>query len=378
MKICFAGDLFLGGDFEEMASLEVINSKLFSTADIRVVNLEQSISDSSLELLKGTLHTPVSSAEKLSHLGVDVVNLANNHIQDKGPAGILDTIDALEKNNIRYFGAGSDLAASREPHWLASDLVILGYCDFEKPHLNQVLVAGADSPGVNPLREETILEDLLLLPKSAKVILYFHWGREHVSLPPLSDISLAKSLLKHEQVCGIVGMHAHQIQGILFDKNKPAFMCIGNFLFPNFYIKPRNKIYNPSAHEKKLVMSTTYQYHKVFIPTYKKWRSVNRQSMVVAYNTETNEWSHEFVCQHENSPLVEAVHLKTKKWLDLKLYILTMIMKLSPAIYGALYNTHSVINLAIWWVYNIKIYWRQLGTYGFIKMVLDYVKARFR
>jgi poly-gamma-glutamate synthesis protein (capsule biosynthesis protein) len=378
MKICFAGDLFLGGDFEEMASTEVINSKLFSTADVRVVNLEQSISDSSLELSKGTLHTPASSAEKLSHLGIDVVNLANNHIQDKGPAGILDTIDALEENNISYFGAGRDLVASREPHWLTSDLVVLGYCDFEKPYLNQVLVAGIDSPGVNPLREDTILEDLSLLPKSAKAILYFHWGREHVSLPPSGDISLARNLLKHEKVCGIIGMHAHQIQGILLDKNKPTFMCIGNFLFPNFYIKPRNKIYNPSNREKKLIMSTTYQYHRVFTPTYKKWRSVNRQSMVVAYNTETNEWSHEFVCQHENSPSVHTVDLKTKKWLDFKINVLSMIMRLTPTIYLALYKTNSALNLVIWWLYNIKIYWGQLGAYGFIKIALDYAKARFR
>ena len=378
MKICFAGDLFLGGDLADMGCLGTINSRLFSSADVRVVNLEQSISDSSLELSKGTLHTSVNSAEKLSHLGIDVVNLANNHVQDKGPQGVLDTIDALENNKIKHFGAGRNLAASREPVWLAPDLVVLGYCDFGKSYLNQVLVAGTESPGVNPLRQHAILKDLLLLPKSVKAILYFHWGREHVSLPPIGDISLARDLLKHEQVCGIVGMHAHQIQGILLDGKKPAYMCVGNFLFPNFYIKPRNKIYQPTVEERRSVNSVTYQYHKVFIATYKKWRRINRYSLIVAYDNDTGQWSHEYVRQLETSPVVVPVDSKSWRWLDFKLLTLNTIMKFTPTIYRAIYVVHSVIKLSMWWRYNLKIYWRQLGAYGFFKMVLEHVKARYR
>ena len=50
-------------------------------------------------------------------------------------------------------------------------------------------------------------------------------------------------------------------------------MCLGNFLFPNFFIKPPAQIYNPKNIPEKI--DITRQYHKVFKQTYKKWRWIN-------------------------------------------------------------------------------------------------------
>ena len=114
-----------------------------------------------------------------------------------------------------------------------------------------------------------------------KAILYFHWGREHVFLPTYDDIQLVKKLLEDERVLLIVGMHPHRPQGYIEHNNKKAYMCLGNFLFPNFFIKPPAQIYNPKNIPEKI--DITRQYHKVFKQTYKKWRWINRISLVLTF-----------------------------------------------------------------------------------------------
>jgi hypothetical protein len=48
MKVVFAGDLFLGGDLLNKFVESIVYSNTFTNADIKIVNLEQPISDSEL------------------------------------------------------------------------------------------------------------------------------------------------------------------------------------------------------------------------------------------------------------------------------------------------------------------------------------------
>jgi len=190
MKIILTGDLFLGGDLLNKPSASIINSDTFKCADKRIVNLEQPISESEHVADKCTLYTGAFATEQLKHLEISAVNLAHNHIQDKTDEGILETVERLDNAGIGHFGAGQNILTAREPHWIDSTTCILGYCEFGRPYLKQIQVAGEDSPGVNPLRYESIMQDLNRLPPGKKAILYFHWGREHVWFPPHHDIQL--------------------------------------------------------------------------------------------------------------------------------------------------------------------------------------------
>ena len=84
MKICFTGDLFLGGDLLNKDTSDIVNVTSFTNADRRVVNLEQAISDTNAVADKCTLFTDSLSMDRLKELNVQAVNMANNHIQDKG------------------------------------------------------------------------------------------------------------------------------------------------------------------------------------------------------------------------------------------------------------------------------------------------------
>ena len=132
MKICFTGDLFLGGDLLNKDATNIINVNSFKNSDRRIVNLEQAISDSDYIENKCTLFTGSSSINQLKELKIDAVNIANNHIQDKGIEGINETKEHLLNNQIGVFGAGKNLADSKTKFLLDENLVLFGYCDYDK------------------------------------------------------------------------------------------------------------------------------------------------------------------------------------------------------------------------------------------------------
>lgn len=377
MKVCFAGDVFLGGDLINISCTQVVEVSIFNKADKRIVNLEQPISDSSFIEDKCTLYTNSYALKQLLDLQIDAVNLAHNHIQDKGLDAIEETIEHLDSINIGHFGTGKNIFYSESPYWLTEEIAILGYCDFDKPYLKQVVVASESMPGVNPLRLEKIHSDLDNLPAGSKAILYFHWGMEHVWLPPFKDIQLAKKILQHERVLTIIGMHPHRVQGVITHAGKKAYMCLGNFIFPNFYMKPPTQIFYPSKDERKSVRYMSRQYLKVYETTYKKWRWVNRVSMVLEYCTDTNQINHKFVIQDDDQPKIKELKglglLFFKFWFS----FMSLINSLPKRMYSLIWELHAIQVKVLWRLQIIIFQSRQLGITAFTKMVIVRTRKKF-
>ncbi|GFD96227.1 hypothetical protein KUL156_27120 [Alteromonas sp. KUL156] len=367
MKISFTGDVFLGGDLQKKSAKKIIKVSSFNNADFRVVNLEHPISDNDIELDKCTLFTNSSATMKLREMGVNMVNLSNNHIQDKGNEGIVDTLENLKKFNIKYFGAGLNINEAKLNQKLDKDYCILGYCDYGKKYLNQIQIADKNTPGINPLNYQNIIDDLSNLEEGKKAILFFHWGREHVSLPKYEDILLAKDLLRNEKVAMIIGMHSHRFQGVVEFNGKKAYMSLGNFIFPNFHIKPPTKIYYP--HKDFKCDYQTRQYHSVFKPTYKKWKNVNRKSIIVSFDTEVKELSHVFVYQEDNEVCIKEQKGIPQLLSKFKFKFLTFLYKLPKGIYIFLEKNNTLLSIILWRTQIMFFYLRQLGIKAFLKKV---------
>jgi len=363
MKICFTGDLFLGGDLLNKDAKNIIDINMFNNADKRVVNLEQPISDNNKIEEKCTLFTGSYAINQLKDMKVDAVNLAHNHIQDKGLDAISETIKHLEKGNIESFGAGCNIEEAKKPYFVSKEIVLLGYCEFGKPYLKQIEVADKNKAGINPLRYENIINDLNVLEDEQKAVLYFHWGREHVFLPSYDDIELSKKLLEDDRVLLIVGMHPHRSQGYIEHNNKRAYMCLGNFLFPNFYITSPTQIYYPT--EKPKYYDTTRQYHNVYNLTYKKWRWINRVSLVLEFDSDTKNVNHKLVIQDDNEIKVNELQGFKRLWMLFFIEILSKIYKLPKFIYIPIEKSNSFIVYKLWnWgIYFFKL--KQLGIKEF-------------
>ncbi|MDZ7821471.1 MAG: CapA family protein [Candidatus Marinimicrobia bacterium] len=323
MKIVFTGDLFLGGDLLSFDG-ESINVDEFNSADLRVCNLEQGSGDMPNIKNKSTVVAPLKSLNYLLDNKINIVSLANNHIQDKGESGFKKKIEFLNKNNIAYIGAGiNEKEASKAIH-LGNEYYLLSFCAFGKSYLKKVQLAQSVEYGVNSLTYEKIKASVNKLPENAKAILIFHWGRENVWLPPESDIKLAKKLLELNKVYSIIGMHSHRVQGALKHKGKYAWFSLGNFLFPNFFIKPRTQMFYPKKKPKQYHI--TKEYHPVFSLTYKIWKWINRISILLVFDTTKSVFKKVFVKQHKYKPFVKELNKSTIFYLELWFSFLSIIL----------------------------------------------------
>lgn len=375
MKVCFTGDLFLGGDLIQSKSKKFVCSEAYYAANIRVSNLEQSFgSKENRKDDKCTLYAHPRSISLAELLKLDVAALSNNHIQDTGDQGIMKTLKLLKENNISYFGAGQNIDEARKPYWIDNRTCILGYCEYGKPYLRKVQKATKNSPGVNPLIYENILQDLCEIPENTRAILHFHWGQEHVALPIYDHIALAKRLLAHEKVLCIIGIHAHRIQGIIRHKGKKAYMCIGNFLVPNFYIEPKTHIVYPESITEKVM--TTKTYHFVGKLTYKKKRLKNRLSLLVLINLKNDTISHIPMCQLPSQPFVKELNgLRKSIVLSLANWY-SLLYTLPKPIYIVLQKSNVVWDKICRLTHAFAFLTRQNGFKWTIKRTLGFLREK--
>ena len=174
--------------------------------------------------------------ERLKELAVaetTVCVLANNHVTDYGPAGVLATLDAVRAANLKSVGAGPDLDAARQPLIVevgTRRLAMLAYAD-TRPHVGAV-AATPSSPGIAPLDAELVVADLRNCRNSADDLwLIVHWGREHHRYPEPEQRELAKRFAEAGATL-IVGIHAHVVQGTELVARTPVYYSLGNFVFP--------------------------------------------------------------------------------------------------------------------------------------------------
>ena len=104
----------------------------FREADISIVNLETTLSRQAPYTGYPMFRSPAELAVTLQKAGVDAVGIANNHICDRGAAGIRSTIGILDSLGIEYAGAYVDSLSksSRSPLYISANgfnLALLNY-----------------------------------------------------------------------------------------------------------------------------------------------------------------------------------------------------------------------------------------------------------
>ncbi|MDL2226132.1 CapA family protein [Deltaproteobacteria bacterium OttesenSCG-928-M10] len=117
IRIAAMGDIMLGPE----ASADVFAAVKPYLADRQVVigNLEGPLTDRGAptkEVEPGVSYvfrTPPALADRFSEAGFTVMNLANNHVNDYGPAGAQQTREVLEKAGILYTGAPGEVARQK-------------------------------------------------------------------------------------------------------------------------------------------------------------------------------------------------------------------------------------------------------------------------
>jgi hypothetical protein len=226
MKITFAGDISLFRIDTDAFCFNDICSQLFKSSDLVVGNLECPLTSSETKEDQAfNMSAPASSLALLKPFGV--VSLANNHIRDYGTTGLRDTIDALNTQGIKYFGAGRTRGEALRPLRLELNglkLAFIGATRFAN--------ATKDNGGGTACDcSKHIFQQIKdLKHEGFFVILYVHWGYEYVRIPSPRDRRLAHKFVDTGADL-VIGSHPHIYQGIEDYKGKKIIYSLGNFIF---------------------------------------------------------------------------------------------------------------------------------------------------
>jgi gamma-polyglutamate biosynthesis protein CapA len=165
----------------------------------------------------------------LQFLGIDVVNLSNNHIWDYGLEGYRRTLGELERAGIPFFGVeGRQLELRGE----AAAVALHGYCSW---NTNPLGVSRRGGPGIDPLEVNGVKRRLRENAAAGLLnVVSVHSGQEHVNYPSRDDIRMAREFA---EVCPYVyyGHHPHVLQGCEERDGSVIAYSLGNFCFDDVY-----------------------------------------------------------------------------------------------------------------------------------------------
>jgi len=236
-------DIIIGSDicpqgrnlalFQKGDARRIFNDLLeeFRNADLTVVNLECPLieNETSIEKCGPVLGVGSSCINGFKQAPIGVVNLANNHILDHGPAGLLNTMDLCKQAGITTVGAGPNLGEARKIAVFEIDRIKIGILGVAE---HEFSIATPDAAGANPydaadyvrnVRENRDLFDYLLV--------LFHGGNEHYPFPSprlrdtchfLVEIGANAVIVQHTHCAGCYEkfQEAHIIYGqgnLIFD-----------------------------------------------------------------------------------------------------------------------------------------------------------------
>ncbi|MGO4386939.1 CapA family protein [Microvirga sp. 2YAF29] len=164
----------------------------------------------------------------LDHGGFNAMTIANNHIQDCGRGGVVETIDALDKYHIQTYGGGrNERTAHRPAIWdgTRNRIGLLGY------YWNGRTAARGDLPGSARDLSHLVQRDMALLrPLVDRIVVMVHWGIPYERSPLEDDRAKARRFIDLGADV-VVGHHPHILQPLEIYKGRPILYSVGNFAF---------------------------------------------------------------------------------------------------------------------------------------------------
>ena len=221
VRIAFAGDVHFAERTADRLAADPstafgVAAPGLAAADLTMVNLETAITTGGEPEPKSfTFRAPPSALTALRDAGVDVASMANNHAADYGPAGLQDSLTAIEQSGFPVIGIGATDDGARTPYLTTIrglDLAIFAASAVHDRTL-AVWTATADSPGIASAFDPRLAQAVSAAATSGRtVIVFLHWGTEYDSCPDADQEDLAE-VFAAAGASAVIGAHAHVLQG---------------------------------------------------------------------------------------------------------------------------------------------------------------------
>jgi poly-gamma-glutamate synthesis protein (capsule biosynthesis protein) len=209
--------------------------------DVRIVNLETSVTTSEERLPKGInyrMHpdnVPCFTAAR-----IDCCALANNHVLDWGKAGLEETLETLRKAGLKTAGAGRDDQEAAAPAIIEVEgkgRVIVFSFGSGTSGIPASWAATSKSPGVHLLPDlsEATADSIARRVRAVRrerdiVVASIHWGENWGYRIPPEQRSFARELIDAAGVDIVHGHSSHHAKGIEVHAGRPILYGCGDFL----------------------------------------------------------------------------------------------------------------------------------------------------
>jgi poly-gamma-glutamate synthesis protein (capsule biosynthesis protein) len=232
----FGGDCLLADHYERAVGEDVDRAfrelDVLASADVAMVNLECPVTTRGTRVPKPfNFRMRPEFLRAFTNSGVDIVNLANNHIYDYDSTGLFDTIRHLDSAGIRHTGAGIDKAEAHAPVVLpvkGKRIAFLGYYGG-----GEAPAATRTRAGVAQRALPSIISDIRTAREDScadLVVVNLHWGVEKAVIPEPDQVSFARKVIAAGADV-VVGHHPHVLQPVERFRSGIIAYSIGNLVF---------------------------------------------------------------------------------------------------------------------------------------------------
>jgi poly-gamma-glutamate synthesis protein (capsule biosynthesis protein) len=186
---------------------------IFEGDDLTVANFEGTLTTSDNKVDKEwNFKADPSYVDILTEGSIEAVNVANNHTQDYGDEGYVDTLANLDIAGITRFGG--DYVATVEIQGITVGFSGIYECE----------------QGIECMDQAVSNVEKLKNQGAQIVICEFHWGDENSYTPSEVHTALAQAVIDAGADL-VVAHHPHVLQGISEYKGKYIVYSLGNFCF---------------------------------------------------------------------------------------------------------------------------------------------------
>lgn len=225
------------------------------SADITLINLESPLIKNCPVTVEGFKFCgEAKNAEGLVYAGIDVANLANNHIGNYGLEGIEETKKILTSYGILYTGV-------EQPTYIERNGIKIAFLGF-----NEV---GSSPKGIAPADPSIITKLVSEADKNADlVVASFHWGIEYTNQSNAQQIYLARLAVENGADL-IIGNHPHWEQSEEYYRDVYIKYSHGNFVFDQMWSEETKRgVIGVYSFEKNTDSKKVRMIEKEMIPVY--------------------------------------------------------------------------------------------------------------
>ena len=206
-------------------------STFFADSDITVGTMETNYTDNKYSGY-GQRNSPISFAEALKNIGIDLVSISTNHSLDYGIEGLQETKRALE--GIGYDVVGDNLGESRVKIKTIKNTKI-AFLSYTYGFENQNSKTKDELDSANMYNSEIAKQDLEYAKENADYsIVIMHWGDAYSTKPNKEQQNIANFLVENGADM-ILGNHASAVQKMEImqnpeGKNVLVAYSLGNYI----------------------------------------------------------------------------------------------------------------------------------------------------